>query len=157
MFKFSKQSELKISEVHPLLQELAHLTIQKTTQDFGILSTGGKRTAEEQKVLFDNGFSKCDGTIKKSYHQSGMAIDFVPYVNGGFTYEDKSAFLAVAKAAFESWETIVNKQGLFLHWGGFWGAIDKNGNGILETNDELGWDSAHFELRTYPQKNTFDF
>lgn len=33
------------------------------------------RSKEEQRRLFDKGISGCDGTIKKSAHQSGKAMD----------------------------------------------------------------------------------
>jgi len=33
------------------------------------------RSAQEQKRLFDEGKSKCDGTIKLSNHQKGTAMD----------------------------------------------------------------------------------
>lgn len=33
------------------------------------------RSKEEQRRLFDKGVSGCDGTIKKSAHQSGKAMD----------------------------------------------------------------------------------
>jgi len=34
-----------------------------------------KRSDAEQKRLFDAGLSKCDGVIKESRHQRGMAVD----------------------------------------------------------------------------------
>ena len=33
------------------------------------------RSPYEQKRLFDEGLSKCDGFINKSYHQKGLAAD----------------------------------------------------------------------------------
>ncbi len=151
MFTFGQGSKARIAEVHELLQKLANDTIAKSPFDFGILKTGGLRTAEMQKELFDKGYSQCDGTIKKSFHQTGKAIDFVPYINGNYTWENKQAFLAIAKTAFEVWEEFEDKQGFHLHWGGFWSAKDLDGNGLLEPDDKLGWDAPHFELRTNEQ------
>ena len=36
-----------------------------------------KRSAEEQKILFDKGLSKCDGYAKISAHQRGQAMDIL--------------------------------------------------------------------------------
>lgn len=152
MYSFSTSSRQRIAEVHELLQELAFETIKISSFDFGIPSNGGKRTAEQQKGLFNKGYSQCDGYNKKSYHQSGLALDFVPYINGGFTWGNEEAFLSIAKSAFQIWENIVDKHGFFLHWGGFWKAKDLNFNGLLDVDDKLGWDLPHFELRKRPQE-----
>ena len=42
-----------------------------------ILVHQGYRTAEEQNALYKKGRSKLDGYKKKSFHQSGNAVDFV--------------------------------------------------------------------------------
>ena len=153
MYSFGTSSQQRIAEVHELLQALAFETIKISPFDFGIPSTGGKRTAEQQKELFDKGNSKCDGYNKKSYHQTGLALDFVPYIDGSYTWENTKAFLAIAKAAFQVWNTIPDKNGFFLHWGGYWEAKDLNGNGWLDIDDKLGWDLPHYELRKSPQVN----
>jgi peptidoglycan LD-endopeptidase CwlK len=152
MFKFSTASKQRISQVHELLQILAYETIKVSPYDFGIISNGGLRTAEEQKELFDKGYSKCDGYNKKSYHQSGLALDFVPYIDGSFTWKNEKAFLSIANKAFHVWSAIKDTKGYFLHWGGYWSAKDLNSNGLLDINDKLGWDLPHFELRKYPQE-----
>lgn len=151
MYKFGNASKQRIQEVNGLLQTLANETIQASPFDFGIPSTGGLRTAEQQKELYNKGYSKCDGYNKKSYHQTGLALDFVPYIDGGYTWANKEAFLAIAKTAFEAWEKIPDKKGYFLHWGGFWKAKDLNLDGFLGDGDQLGWDLPHFELRKTEQ------
>ncbi len=156
MYKFGKSSKERLSEVHELLQELAEKCIQKSPYDFGITSTGGLRTAEQQRVLFDTGTTHCDGVKIKSYHQSGKALDLIPYIGGSYTWENKEAFLGIAKTAFEVWDAMENKQGLHLHWGGYWRAKDSNTNMLLDINDKLGWDLPHFELRSNPQNNTLN-
>jgi hypothetical protein len=40
------------------------------------------RSKFEQKRLFDLGYSKCDGTIKISRHQLGLALDIYFVVDG---------------------------------------------------------------------------
>ena len=54
--------------------------------DMTIPQFGGLRTADQQNKLFENGFSKCDGYDKKSYHQSGRAVDVIPYIKGKNVY-----------------------------------------------------------------------
>lgn len=79
-FKFSKRSLEKLYGVNPKLITCAHEAIKITSVDFGI--TCGLRTAEEQNILYQNGKSKLDGYYKKSRHQSGDAIDILPYLDG---------------------------------------------------------------------------
>ncbi|MCT4602997.1 MAG: M15 family metallopeptidase [Marinifilum sp.] len=156
MYKFGKQSKVRLAKVHHLLQELAYATIKKSEYDFGIPNTGGLRTAEMQKELYDKGYSKLDGYKKKSYHQTGLALDMVPYIEGKYTWQNKTAFLHIARTAFEVWNQLENHQGLFLHWGGFWRAKDLNDNNLLDLDDKLGWDLPHFELRNKAQANAMD-
>ncbi len=155
MFTFGDASKKHIAGVHDLLQDLAYETIKRSAVDFGVLVNGGLRTAEEQKALFDQGRSKCDGYKVKSYHQSGLAIDFVPYIAGSYTWSNENAFLAIAATALAVWEEVADKQGYYLHWGGFWSAGDLNQNAVLDPKDRLGWDPPHFELRTAPQKGVY--
>jgi len=150
MFKFGSRSVKNIQTTHRILQELATRVIARSEFDFGVLDNGGRRTAEEQNEIFKSGASQCDGYNKKSYHQSGMAIDFVPYVNGKFTWENKEAFLHIAKLAFEEFENIFTED-YYLHWGGYWHAKDLDGDGILEITDKLGWDLPHYQLNKYKQ------
>ena len=155
MFKFGKRSKKYIATVDPILQELANKAIEISTVDFGVLKSGGLRTAEEQNKLYKAKKSKCDGYEKKSYHQSGRAIDFVPYVDGGYTWNNKQAFLAIGLAVGQAWKEMADEDrtvnGNYLHWGGFWNAKDLDKDGILEEDDRLGWDCPHYELRPYKQ------
>ncbi len=151
MYKFGKRSVKNIQTTHRLLQELATKLISLSMFDISVIDDGGLRTAEEQNKLFKLKRSKLDGYKKKSYHQTGMAIDFVPYINGGVTWKSREAFLHIAKLALLIWETDMDTKEYYLHWGGFWGAVDKDGDGKLELTDKTGWDMPHFELRTKPQ------
>ena len=151
MYKFGKRSVKNIQTTHKLLQELATKLISVSDFDISVIDDGGLRTAEQQNKLFKLGRSKLDGYKKKSYHQSGMAIDFVPFVNGTLTWKNKEAFLHIAKTALSIWNTDMLTENYYLHWGGFWGASDKDGDGILELTDKTGWDMPHFELRMTPQ------
>ena len=50
--------------------------------DLSIPQLGGLRTADQQNKLFENKLSRCDGYDLKSYHQSGRAVDVIPYIKG---------------------------------------------------------------------------
>ena len=101
--------------------------------DFTIPQFGGLRTADEQNQLFLNGFSKCDGYDKKSYHQSGRAVDVIPYIKGKNVYKMKETekqllFHKVAVCMLEA----AAKENVQLNWGGNWSS----------------WlDRPHFEMR----------
>ena len=108
--------------------------INYTPVDFGVIKNGGYRTEEEQKELFNKGVSQCDGHIYKSKHQSGLAIDIVPYVNGKYTWDrDTCLYLSGAFRAYCS------MKGLSVINGADW-----NGDGDLK-NDS--WDVVHFEVK----------
>ena len=118
-FVFGKTSLAKLEEINPILKELATKALAKSTVDFGIPSTGGKRTAEEQKALYDKGYSKADGTIKKTYHQSGNAVDLVPVIDGKMTWDSIQAFIEINEAVMAAWSEM-NVSGWTLTWGGNW-------------------------------------
>lgn len=137
-FEFSKRSLDRIETTSPLIQKIIKEALATSLIDFGIPEYGGKRTAKEQKSLFDckPQRSKCDGKKKKSYHQSGLAVDIVAYVNGSYTYDKRYYYmlghhiLATAKKMGHS----------NMHWGGDW---DKD----FDLDDQTFMDLCHFELR----------
>ena len=131
MFGFSERSLKQLEGVNPQLVELMKMAIRRSPIDFGIPADGGKRTAERQKELFDKGVSKCDGTIKKSYHQSGNAVDVYAYVNGKASW-DKEHLAIIAGVVLST----AYAMGLNVRWGGTFGS-----------NEFKGWDKPHFELR----------
>jgi len=106
--------------------------IKYTPIDFCVLPSGGYRTAEEQNEYFKKGVSKCDGYEKKSFHQSGLAVDLVPYVNGVPSWGTKETFY-LAGAFMEYCEG----RGLDITSGADW-----NRDGILSD----GWDPCHFQI-----------
>tara|TARA_R110002020_G_scaffold170207_1_gene359563 strand:- start:1156 stop:1554 length:399 start_codon:yes stop_codon:yes gene_type:complete len=114
-YQFSQRSFTNMAGVRPELIEIALQAIQMSPIDFGIPSSGGLRTAEEQKALFVNGKSKCDGEVKKSYHQSGNALDFYAYVDGAASWKEEH--LAIVAAAFLQ---AAIELGYTLEWGGLW-------------------------------------
>ena len=120
MYKLGRRSLKNLKGVNPILIEILNRALEissnrKDGVDFTIISTAGIRTAEEQNELFRRGVSKADGYIKLSYHQSGNALDVVPYVNGGASWEE-AELLKVAVCMLQA----ANDLNYKLEWGGFW-------------------------------------
>lgn len=155
MNKFSERSILNMDGVSPYLQMVAIRTISISPVDFGILNTGGERTASQQYKIFKEGNSKCDGYEILSYHQSGNALDTVPYIDGKYTWSNKQAFIDIyyawQKAEKELRHIYMLPDDVFFHHGLFWNWKDLDNDGIIEISDRLGWDSAHHEIRNFKQ------
>ena len=82
MPKFSKSSMKKLRTTHPDLQTLFQVVVKY----FDCTITYGFRTQKQQVALYAKGRTKPggivtykDGIIKKSKHQSGLAVDATPY------------------------------------------------------------------------------
>ncbi|MCT4590518.1 MAG: M15 family metallopeptidase [Carboxylicivirga sp.] len=131
MFEFSNRSLKRLEGVNPQLIELMKKAIARSPIDFGIPADGGKRTAERQKELYDKGVSKCDGTITKSYHQSGNAVDVYAYVDGKASWDVEH--LAMIAGVVLS---VAAEMNLNVRWGGTFGSR------VFK-----GWDRPHFEIR----------
>jgi peptidoglycan L-alanyl-D-glutamate endopeptidase CwlK len=101
--------------IDPRLVEICYRALEISPIDFGIPQYGGKRTAEEQKELQLDGKSKCDGFYKKSYHQTGKALDFYAYVDGKASW-DEFHLTQVAAAFLQA----ASEQKVKLQWGGHW-------------------------------------
>lgn len=118
MFKFGKSSQRNMHGVHHDLIKAAELAITLSNVDFGIPSTGGLRTAAEQNELFLDNKSKADGYDKKSYHQTGRALDVFAYVDGKASWKEEHLAL-VACAMLEA----ASQLGVRLEWGGHWSSF----------------------------------
>jgi peptidoglycan L-alanyl-D-glutamate endopeptidase CwlK len=126
-FELSNNSIKNMAGIDERLIDIAELAITFSTVDFGIPSTGGLRTTEDQAELYTSGKSKCDGRTNKSYHQSGKAIDVYGYVDGKASW-DKLHLATIATAMLQASAQL----GYELKWGGLW----------------KSWqDYPHFELR----------
>jgi len=79
-FHFGGVSLLRMKGLNQKVINLLNLAIVRTPVDFGIAFDGGFRTAEKQWELYKKGASKKDGFKLKSKHQSGMAVDLMPYI-----------------------------------------------------------------------------
>ena len=132
MFRFGNRSVDRMEGVNDLLVKCAIKALSKSSYDMTIPWMGGVRTALEQKDLFDAGNSKADGFDKRSFHQSGNALDIIPVIGG---YENIRVFNHFAKQMFSTWQLMIylgEAKGL-LYWGGHFG--------------ESGWDKPHWEVR----------
>jgi len=126
-FKLGKNSIINLTGVDGRLVEIADLAITLSNIDFGIPSTGGLRTTEDQAKLFTDGKSKADGVNNKSYHQTGKAVDLYAYVDGKASW-DKLHLALCATAMLQA----AAQLGYPLKWGGNW----------------KSWqDMPHFELK----------
>lgn len=135
MFKLSKASKLNRVGVDHKLIEISDLAIKITNIDFGIPGNGGLRTAGTQNQLYKEELSKADGYENLSKHQSGEALDFYAYIDGGSSW--RRDHLAMVAAAFLQAASIL---GYKIEWGGLWSSPKKT-NGI-----PYGWDMAHIQL-----------
>ncbi|GLI54765.1 hypothetical protein PM10SUCC1_02800 [Propionigenium maris DSM 9537] len=84
MNRLGSRSNKSIKNIDPKLAVIIGAALAEGNVDFTI--TSGFRTKQEQQTLYAQGRTKagkrvtnCDGVKKKSYHQTGKAIDFIPY------------------------------------------------------------------------------
>lgn len=115
MFQFSKTSKERMAGVDARLIQVMEEAIKLSPIDFGIPEHGGLRTAEEQHSLYLNKASEKDGYVKKSYHQSGKALDVFAYVNGKNSW-DEGHLTTIATAVLQA----ANSLGYKVEWGGLW-------------------------------------
>ena len=121
MPEFSDRSLRRLSTVHPDLQIL----FQEVVKHFDCTVVSGLRTLEEQQALYAKGrpegniVTYADGVERRSNHQSGNAVDVVPYPSG---YSDAKKIrdfgwyvLGVAQM-LKSYGAIDND----IKWGGKW-------------------------------------
>ena len=129
-FEFSTRSLLRLQGVDEELYKLMKLALSRSPIDFGISEYGGLRTPEDQKNLFDKGLSKADGTIKKSYHQTGKAVDVFAFVNGKASWDEQHLALIAGVVL-----SCAKELGLNVTWGGTFGS-----------KEFKGWDRPHFQI-----------
>ena len=133
MPKFSKKS-LKILDT--VKEEDLKILFKFVVKYFDCTVTSGFRTTEKQQALYAQGRTKpgkrvtnADGIISKSNHQSGCAVDVVPYPTM-WSDEKKlrefGGFVLGAAAALKE-QGIIN---IDIEWGGHW-----------------GWDMPHFQKK----------
>lgn len=142
MAKFSTTSEKRLLTCHQDIQAICHYAIQII--DFSVVS--GLRTADEQLELFKRGrtliegkwiitsvakvITYKDGLKSKSRHQSGNAIDIIPYPSG---YQNERRIFELA-GVIKGVAFLLRKYGAVTYdidWG----------------YDLWNWDQNHFQLK----------
>lgn len=123
---WGRRSLKRMEGIDQELKDLLYVVIKQVPFDLTIVAYGGLRTPEEQLHLFNKGATPLDGITRKSKHQSGLAVDVVPYIDGNATwrkkYTDELALYMFAEAA---------QQDLRIAWGGFF---------------SWGYDGCHYHL-----------
>lgn len=92
MYNLGTRSKTELQGVHPILAFAVYMAIKRTKQDFGVIDKGGVRTDGEQADMYAQGRTKEGSKITwtlDSFHQYGLAVDLVAYVDGKFTWESK--------------------------------------------------------------------
>ena len=122
MFKFSgnsaKRRDTLETDIKLIVNRALEICYELYKLDFGIPLHGGKRTAEEQNLLFLDGVSQLDGINKKSYHQSGMAVDTFAYYDGKAQWDEKSLF-KISECMRIATEELFDDKYIY-EWGGDW-------------------------------------
>ncbi len=125
-FKLSRNSKRNLKGVSNSLKILVERVLAKSPHDFGIPQYGGLRTAQEQNNLFWKrpSVTTLDGFNKKSYHQSGKAVDIFVYDEHGACWECKEKYKEISEI-FKNEFDLMKEEGLFsenefLYWGGDW-------------------------------------
>ena len=114
-FQLGTNSMKNMEGIDDRLIDIAELAITLSPIDFGIPSSGGFRSTQDQAELYTSGKSKCDGTTNKSYHQTGKALDVFAYVDGKASW-DALYLTTIATAMLQS----ASQLGIELQWGGLW-------------------------------------
>lgn len=126
--KLGAKSIERLNSVNPDLQRVVKLAFE--TMPFDITITEGIRSQERQNQLLAAGATK----VKTSRHQSGNAIDMVPYP---VDWNDFNRFRIMAREMFKA----AKQLGITIRWGGNWSRIDEN-----QAPPSSFIDGPHFEL-----------
>lgn len=113
--RFSTTSYTRMHGIDPSLIKVAQRALELSPIDFGIPEYGGLRTAAEQNELYRKGLSQRDGYERKSYHQSGSALDVFAFVDGKASWEE-AHLTTVAAAMLQA----ASEFGVRMRWGGHW-------------------------------------
>lgn len=133
-FRWGSTSKRRMEGVNPLLVEFANRLLHESPWDLSIPWRGGVRTAEQQKEIFDRGASKADGYNKKSYHQSGNAIDICIYSKNIDEMYDREKLDHLGEIGKEIWLEMYH-EGKLNDWNPIWGGSWRF------------YDPVHWELR----------
>ncbi len=142
MFEFSKRSLDKLDQVWQPLAALSHRVLDISDIDFAI--TDGLRTADEQNALYEIGrtkeldrgiVTKLDGYKRRSYHQSGFAVDFAVYSRGKINWDNKDEYRYIGRLFKKEFAAMQKKCLMPLN-------MKLNSGGL-----DWGWDFPHIEIK----------
>lgn len=122
-FKFSARSLKNLEDVHPDLVRVVTEALAISPVDYGIIE--GVRTVERQKRLFDTGASH----TMKSRHLHGFAVDFMCFIKGVGTWEEKYYGEVAGAMAIAA-----EKLGIPIVWGGSWTSFKDEDHIELDKN-----------------------
>lgn len=105
----------RLKGINPILIDILLEASKTTPVPFGIPRDGGLRTAERQNYLYKKHRSKCDGYVKKSYHQSGNAFDIYAIKDGKPSW-NKELLTEIAEHILK----VAKDMNVKLTWGGHW-------------------------------------
>jgi peptidoglycan L-alanyl-D-glutamate endopeptidase CwlK len=131
-YALSESSKKNRAGVDDRLIRISDRAIEISLIDFGHGRDSGKRLPSRQNELFKDKKSKCDGYINKSYHQTGLALDFYAFINGKASWERDH--LAMVACAFLQ---AASELGIKITWGGLWKS---------KSHQFYGWDMPHIQL-----------
>ena len=118
-YKYGDRSTRRMQGVNNDLVDCAVKALAECPYDMTIPWMGGVRTAKEQNDIYKTGASTKDGYDKKSYHQSGNALDIIPVMK-----DCEKSYRKFAGLMFTIWQREGYKG--ILQWGGHWANfIDK--------------------------------
>ena len=113
MKKYSQRTLDNLQGINPKLVIILATAIERSNVNFTVID--GLRTVEQQHEHFKNGKSKLDGVNRKSYHQTGNAIDFIPFPFDG-NWNNISQFQRVG----DELKKIATEFGVECRYGGDW-------------------------------------
>jgi len=116
-YKFGAKSRSKLDGVHEDVVRLCEQALTESDHDFSIID--GYRTKEQQLTLYLDGKSELDGTPgQESAHQSGLAVDILPWKPGMYMWDYKDTdVLLVWYEVHRAFLRAARKLGLIIELG----------------------------------------
>ena len=108
-FNWGARSIERMSGCHPLLREFANRLLSRSSIDLTIPQYGGLRAAHEQLSIYKTGASRLNGYDRKSYHQTGRAIDVVSAGKTIGIMYDVDRLRYINKVAKIVWQELVDE------------------------------------------------
>jgi len=112
----------KLEDLIPILAIKATELIKKAReQEIDVLITSTWRSFAEQQALYDQGRTQPGRVVTwakpgQSYHNYGLAFDFVPVVEGTPDWETEKTFVTIGQIA----------EDMRMQWGGRWPGVKRD-------------------------------